>query len=110
LLSLLPLAPAAPPQLHPLSLHDALPICQSVFVTPQIATSANAANAARRTTTLSRNLLKPMLGHLAIQRRAAEPELLGGLTQIPRSEEHTSELQSRENLVCRLLLEKKKVT
>src|SRR5690606_41295826 len=31
--------------------------------------------------------------------------LLGDL----RSEEHTSELQSRENLVCRLLLEKKKV-
>src|SRR5690606_40887710 len=27
---------------------------------------------------------------------------------IERSEEHTSELQSRENLVCRLLLEKKK--
>src|SRR5690606_40332648 len=27
---------------------------------------------------------------------------------VPRSEEHTSELQSRENLVCRLLLEKKK--
>src|SRR5690606_41528612 len=26
----------------------------------------------------------------------------------PRSEEHTSDLQSRENLVCRLLLEKKK--
>src|SRR5690606_41952974 len=32
-----------------------------------------------------------------LRRRAAE-----------RSEEHTSELQSRENLVCRLLLEKKK--
>src|SRR5690606_1386268 len=30
-------------------------------------------------------------------------------TQIARSEEHTSELQSRENLVCRLLLEKKKI-
>src|SRR5690606_40148714 len=29
-------------------------------------------------------------------------------TDLPRSEEHTSELQSRENLVCRLLLEKKK--
>src|SRR5207302_9701104 len=29
------------------------------------------------------------------------------LTARPRSEEHTSELQSRENLVCRLLLEKK---
>src|SRR5690606_42089206 len=28
-------------------------------------------------------------------------------TKLPRSEEHTSELQSRENLVCRLLLEKK---
>src|SRR5690606_41429435 len=27
--------------------------------------------------------------------------------ELPRSEEHTSELQSRENLVCRLLLEKK---
>src|SRR5436309_9103505 len=30
--------------------------------------------------------------------------------EIQRSEEHTSELQSRENLVCRLLLEKKKKT
>src|SRR5690606_31740312 len=30
------------------------------------------------------------------------------VAQKPRSEEHTSELQSRENLVCRLLLEKKK--
>src|SRR2546427_2024990 len=29
-------------------------------------------------------------------------------TAIPRSEEHTSELQSQSNLVCRLLLEKKK--
>src|SRR5690606_40310236 len=28
--------------------------------------------------------------------------------RVQRSEEHTSELQSRENLVCRLLLEKKK--
>src|SRR5690606_42036893 len=30
-----------------------------------------------------------------------------GLQKTKRSEEHTSELQSRENLVCRLLLEKK---
>src|SRR5258707_11126803 len=29
-------------------------------------------------------------------------------SQVPRSEEHTSELQSRQYLVCRLLLEKKK--
>src|SRR5690606_42036416 len=32
----------------------------------------------------------------------------GRQARIARSEEHTSELQSRENLVCRLLLEKKK--
>src|SRR5690606_5276122 len=42
------------------------------------------------------------------------PELVSGPIAPParndrfRSEEHTSELQSRENLVCRLLLEKKK--
>src|SRR2546430_8794472 len=35
--------------------------------------------------------------------RARVPEIGGG-----RSEEHTSELQSQSNLVCRLLLEKKK--
>src|SRR5436309_11161193 len=29
--------------------------------------------------------------------------------ELARSEEHTSELQSRENIVCRLLLEKKKI-
>src|SRR2546425_6024845 len=32
----------------------------------------------------------------------------GGFSPIPRSEEHTSELQSLAYLVCRLLLEKKK--
>src|SRR2546430_10555412 len=35
-------------------------------------------------------------------------ELSGGCLCTPRSEEHTSELQSQSNLVCRLLLEKKK--
>ena len=34
-------------------------------------------------------------------------ELLPRTARIARSEEHTSELQSRRNLVCRLLLEKK---
>src|SRR5437868_13265486 len=34
--------------------------------------------------------------------------LAGGVVQAQRSEEHTSELQSRFDLVCRLLLEKKK--
>src|SRR2546427_5829967 len=35
-------------------------------------------------------------------------ESLPGTALEPRSEEHTSELQSQSNLVCRLLLEKKK--
>src|SRR2546430_13429157 len=35
-------------------------------------------------------------------------DLLGGRMRAKRSEEHTSELQSQSNLVCRLLLEKKK--
>src|SRR2546430_13477560 len=34
--------------------------------------------------------------------------LLGVMRDLERSEEHTSELQSQSNLVCRLLLEKKK--
>src|SRR5258708_9802277 len=37
-------------------------------------------------------------------------EFRGLLRQLPRSEEHTSELQSPDHLVCRLLLEKKKKT
>src|SRR5438093_3828044 len=41
--------------------------------------------------------------------RVANPPALPGDTQpLDRSEEHTSELQSLTNLVCRLLLEKKK--
>src|SRR5438132_8371211 len=45
----------------------------------------------------------------------AEPELAGAqqvvwLKRLERSEEHTSELQSHSDLVCRLLLEKKKKT
>src|SRR5688572_32546343 len=40
--------------------------------------------------------------------RAAEADVGGVLAEHVRSEEHTSELQSQSNLVCRLLLEKKK--
>src|SRR5438874_6357868 len=39
-----------------------------------------------------------------------EERLRAGDVQVERSEEHTSELQSRRDLVCRLLLEKKKKT
>src|SRR5699024_11982820 len=38
------------------------------------------------------------------------PNSLWANSVIPRSEEHTSELQSRFDLVCRLLLEDKKIT
>src|SRR5688572_31176846 len=40
----------------------------------------------------------------------AQVPLFGDMDVAPRSEEHTSELQSQSNLVCRLLLEKKKRT
>src|SRR2546427_9186659 len=42
------------------------------------------------------------------QLRGAEAVAAGSLKRLERSEEHTSELQSQSNLVCRLLLEKKK--
>src|SRR3712207_7100565 len=49
--------------------------------------------------------------HVRLARRAAAfPEVArraGRGDILPRSEEHTSELQSRQYLVCRLLLEKK---
>src|SRR5436309_6277751 len=71
-------------------------------------------------TTLFRSEQGPYLGGLErfppVARVVVEPasglgpELVPGdlLLDQARSEEHTSELQSRENLVCRLLLEKKK--
>src|SRR3712207_7370234 len=46
-------------------------------------------------------------GHVERGQREFVAEVLG---HSPRSEEHTSELQSRQYLVCRLLLEKKKNT
>src|SRR3712207_7106334 len=47
-----------------------------------------------------------------VQRRGAHQRGRGEEQREPasRSEEHTSELQSRQYLVCRLLLEKKKIT
>src|SRR5690625_6215143 len=49
-------------------------------------------------------------GHGALfeQARAENDLVLASIFVNPRSEEHTSELQSRGHLVCRLLLEKKK--
>src|SRR3712207_7578599 len=53
-------------------------------------------------------LLRQVL--IAGPERADDMTCQGPIPAGPRSEEHTSELQSRQYLVCRLLLEKKKYT
>src|SRR5690606_41829051 len=90
----------APAPLHPLSLHDALPICRSSQGAGACGAhpaygicGGTAAGGPRRPWPLRTP-------------DAASGCASGGLTA--RSEEHTSELQSRENLVCRLLPEKNK--
>src|SRR5690606_41427046 len=83
--------------IYPLSLHDALPILAQVEV--------------RRA-----DVLREVLAGVAELQGEADhvlQDLPEGAARHERlvdgrSEEHTSELQSRENLVCRLLLEKKK--
>src|SRR2546430_10298764 len=50
------------------------------------------------------------LGHARAGAAPLDPAAAaGGVAAAGRSEEHTSELQSQSNLVCRLLLEKKKI-
>src|SRR5687768_17948538 len=58
-------------------------------------------------TTLFRSTAGRLSGHLPQRSPRVGPAAAGTLDQA-RSEEHTSELQSRLHLVCRLLLEKKK--
>src|SRR4051812_49896304 len=55
-------------------------------------------------------LKQPQYEPLAVEKQVAIifAGTNGYLDAVPRSEEHTSELQSHVNLVCRLLLEKKK--
>src|SRR5438445_8962572 len=73
-------------KIYPLSLHDALPI----------SISARSGSRSRASTRSSRSST----------RRSSSPAR--AVRHAERSEEHTSELQSRQYLVCRLLLEKKK--
>src|SRR5205814_9162511 len=56
-------------------------------------------------TTLFRSLRSGQTGRLDV-RSTSRSVLM--ISSVPRSEEHTSELQSLRHLVCRLLLEKKK--
>src|SRR3712207_9200354 len=86
-------------EIYTLSLHDALPICR--------AAARRRGGAHRRT---HRHRISPRRRRPAPRRRPRPGGggLRGGEPAIRRSEEHTSELQSRQYLVCRLLLEKKK--
>src|SRR5436309_5388881 len=81
--------------IYTLSLHDALPISKVVGLDRDRRGHFN--DALGRSAPRGARL--PMLPAFDEQRIS---RIVG------RSEEHTSELQSRENLVCRLLLEKKK--
>src|SRR5690606_41973457 len=88
----------SPPSIRTLSLHDALPIYLQVQADPERLEGLHAAYE-RAAPQLDRP------GSVVVGRTGRELwNQCGG----DRSEEHTSELQSRENLVCRLLLEKKK--
>src|SRR5207302_7479167 len=99
-LCLLYFTPPPTPALHPLSLHDALPISRRARRTALGARGRGGQRTRERA-------LRARGGRC---RRRAHLERHGDARLAPevRSEEHTSELQSRENLVCRLLLEKKK--
>src|SRR3712207_8535140 len=85
-------------EIYTLSLHDALPISLG----HELAQQSAAAGAKRRAHS---KLAMPRFGACEHQVREIRAR-----DQQHRSEEHTSELQSRQYLVCRLLLEKKKHT
>src|SRR5690349_23949523 len=83
-------------RLYTLSLHDALPILR-IADRPPRPSARNAASA---------KCSPAHAGTIAKRRpRSIQP---APVSYAKRSEEHTSELQSRRDLVCRLLLEKKK--
>src|SRR5690606_41366069 len=84
-------------EISPPSLHDALPIYW--WPPPHARKPESASRRPRDETRLPATRAGAWLARLH-----ADPQ---PRQETMRSEEHTSELQSRENLVCRLLLEKK---
>src|SRR3712207_7074175 len=85
-------------EIYTLSLHDALPIYQL-----GMEGSCRRPRRRARCRNRSRSASRSPRPRPRLDRRAGERPRARG-----RSEEHTSELQSRQYLVCRLLLEKKK--
>src|SRR5262249_62314457 len=98
----------ATPYISPLSLHDALPIYAAM--TQRRAEQRLVALALRRMVARRLKMAVPGLDLRDVASRVGQLGVndLGAGGAQPRSEEHTSELQSLTNLVCRLLLEKKK--
>src|SRR5690606_40546098 len=91
-------------EIYTLSLHDALPICAE-------AVGQTEHDGVDRMIALDAAAKIGVAAELVAIIRAHQPVVVQRVPQTGnalRSEEHTSELQSRENLVCRLLLEKKK--
>src|SRR3712207_8569771 len=84
-------------EIYTLSLHDALPIC---------GISALGDYTRRLDRIAGRKDID--LGEKLTLSATAAKDVFAPLVREGRSEEHTSELQSRQYLVCRLLLEKKK--
>src|SRR3712207_8998517 len=88
-------------EIYTLSLHDALPICW------RCPTAATRCCRAERPTSTSRRR-SGCTARAAPRWSSRRPSCCTGTgCGAGRSEEHTSELQSRQYLVCRLLLEKK---
>src|SRR5690606_40643791 len=88
-----------------LSLHDALPIC--VPDSNRVCARFIAVSAIWRRARAAFSVASASDSSLRGVRLSTSTSSAPDSTTSPRSEEHTSELQSRENLVCRLLLEKK---
>src|SRR5690606_41578194 len=96
--------------IYTLSLHDALPIFESAGADiEQVLHAAVILNHDRQAAPIAAAGGRGQaLDDLLLQHEMHVADQVGMIEQVERSEEHTSELQSRENLVCRLLLEKKK--